>query len=197
MILSGRMRVVIVLFAAVLFLAGCQKGDSSTSRGEAKPPELAGTGKPVPPGFVTRFTGPDGKEVDLGYTQMWAALYQGKMAIKLTAQAGTSPDRGLSVYLDVSNRRPARVEDLAGAWLTAFPPSADGFIYQPTLGDRQSMYRAQSAAVSITSISDDAIEGTFTADLGGGQEIADGVFRAARSPNLEPDSLGALARRAQ
>ncbi len=70
MILSGRMRVVIVLFAAVLFLAGCQKGDSSTSRGEAKPPELAGTGKPVPPGFVTRFTGPDGKEVEISYTQM-------------------------------------------------------------------------------------------------------------------------------
>ncbi len=192
------MRVVTVLFTAAAVLTGCQKGDSSGSRGEAKAPELAGSGgKPVPAGYLTRFTAPDGKEVELGYTQVWAALYQGKMAIKLTAQAGTRPDRGLSLYLDLSSRRPARAEDLAGAWLTAFPPSADGFIYQPTLGDRQSMFRAQSAAVSITNVTDDAIEGTFTADLGGGEAIADGSFRAVRSPNLEPASLGALARRAQ
>ena len=51
--------------------------------------------------------------------------------------------------------------------------------------------------MSITTVTEDAVEGTFTADFGAGEVIADGAFRAARAPNLEPGSLAELARRAQ
>jgi hypothetical protein len=189
------MRSVIACFLACACVAGCQKGDPS-SRAPGKPPELAGTGKPVPDGFVTRFTGPDGLEVELAYTQVWAALHQGKMAMKLSAESIEEPPRSLDIYLDLSNRRPGRVEDLAGAWLTAFPPSVNGAIYTRG-GEHPLMRRANSAAVSLTTVTADAVDGTFTADVGNGEVIADGTFRAARSPNLEPDSLAALARRAQ
>jgi hypothetical protein len=189
------MRSVIACFVACASLAGCQKGDSSI-RGKAERPELAGTGKPVPEGFVTHFTGPDGLEIELAYTQMWAALHQGKMAIKLSAESIEEPPRSLEIYLDLSNRRPGRIEDLAGAWLTAFPPAVNGAIYKRG-GAQPLLRRAESAAVSITTVTDDAVEGTFTADFGAGDIIADGTFRAARSPNLEPASLAALARRAQ
>jgi hypothetical protein len=188
------MRSVIACFALCALAAGCQKGDSPDHA--QGPPELAGTGKPVPEGFGTRFTGPDGLEVELAYTQVWAALHQGKMAMKLSAESSGEPRRSLEIYLDLSNRRPARVEELAGAWLTAMPPSVNGCLYKRG-GDRPLLKRAESAAVSVTLVTDDAVEGTFTADFGSGEVIADGTFRAARSPNLAPESLGALARRAQ
>lgn len=189
------MRSVIACFLACACVAGCQKGDSS-SRAEGKPPELAGTGRPVPEGFVTRFTGPDGIEMELAYTQVWAALHQGKMAIKLSARDIEEPPRSLDIYLDLSNRRPGRLEDLAGAWLTALPPSVNGAMYKRG-GEYPLVRRAESAAVSITTVTEDAVEGTFTADFGAGEVIADGAFRAARAPNLEPGSLAELARRAQ
>ena len=191
------MRAVTALCLFSLLVTACQR-ESGTSQREARPPELAASGgKPVPDGFVTRFTAPDGQEVELAYSQVWASLYEGKMAIKLSAESGTLPGRSLSVYLDLSNRKPKQLEELEGAWLTAFPPSADGFVYQPRAGDRQTRRRADSAAVSLTEVSEEAIEGTFTADFGGGEGIADGTFRAARSPNLEPESLAALAQRSK
>lgn len=192
------MRVVTAwLLLAALVSAACQRDRGGGGR-RAEPPELAASGgKRVPDGFVTRFTGPDGQEVELGYTQVWAALHGGKMAIKLSAESGTLPGRSLNVYLDLSNRKPSRLEELEGAWLTALPPSADGFVYEPRAADRATRRRATSAAVSITTVSEDAVEGTFTADLGGGDTIADGSFRAARSDNLEPESLAALAQRSQ
>jgi hypothetical protein len=178
--------------------AACQKGDPAGSGGEGRAPELAASGgKPVPEGFVTRFTAPDGQEVELAYSQMWVALHEGKMAIKLSAVAGAAPDRALDIYVDLSNRKPHRIEDLEGAWLTPFPPAADGFVYQPRAGDRSSRRRARSAAMTIERVGEDAIEGTFTADFGGGEVIADGSFRAARSPNLEPASLAAVAERSR
>lgn len=187
------MRVVIASVLAALVSAACQRDTGGGSR-QAEPPELAASGgKRVPEGFVTRFTAGDGQEVELAYSQVWAALYGGRMAMKLSAGSGTLPGRSLNVYLDLSNRKPSRLEDLEGAWLTAFPPSADGFVYEPRAGDRATRLRAISAAVSITRVTGDAVEGTFTADLGGGSAIADGSFRAARSPNLEPESLAALA----
>lgn len=189
------MRGIAFALSLVPLAAGCQKGDPS-ARSEATPPELAGTGKPVPEGFVTRFTGPDGLEVELPYTQVWAALHQGKMALKLSAESVGAPPRSLEIYLDLSNRRPGRVEDLAGAWLTAMPASVNGCVYKRG-GEQPLLRRAESAAVSVTAVGDDAVEGTFTADFGNGDVIADGSFRAARSPNLAPESLAALARRAQ
>lgn len=181
-----------------LVAAACQKGDPAGSGGGGEAPELAASGGArVPAGFVTRFSLPDGQEVELAYTQVWAALHEGKMAIKLSAAAGADPDRALGIYLDLSNRKPHRIEDLEGAWLTAFPPAADGVVYEPRVGDRPSRRRAQSAAVSIERVAQEAIEGTFTVDFGGGQVIADGTFRAARSPNLEPASLAALAQRSR
>jgi len=191
------MRAVIALLLAVLVSTACQR-DTGGKSGQAEPPELAGSGgQRVPDGFVTRFTAPDGQEVELAYSQVWASLYSGKMAIKLSAESGTLPGRSLNLYLDLSNRKPSRLEELEGAWLTAFPPSADGFVYEPRAGDRATRKRATSAALSITRVTEDAVEGTFTADLGGGEAIADGSFRAARSPNLEPESLEALAQRSQ
>ena len=175
----------------------CQLPEGRPARaGAGKPPTLAGTDQPVPDGFVTRFTGPDGIEMELAYTQVWAALHQGKMAIKLSAESIEEPARSFDIYLDLSNRRPGRLEDLAGAWLTAFPPSVNGAVYKRG-GEHPLMRRAESAAVSLTTVTEDAVEGTFTADFGSGEVIADGTFRAARSPNLEPASLAALARRAQ
>lgn len=196
-ILSGRMRAVTALFALSLSVAGCQKGDPAPDRAAGKAPELAASGgRSIPEGFVTTFTAPGGDEVELAYTQVWGSLYRGKMAIKISAQAGTAPNRGVDIYLDLSNRKPARLEDLTGAWLTAFPPEADGFVWQPHLGDPVTRRRARSAAVSITAVTADAVEGTFTADFGG-DSIPDGEFRAARSPNLEPSSLAAIAQRSR
>lgn len=188
------MRAVTVLLLASLCTAGCQR-ESGSKKGEAQAPELAASGgKRVPPGFVTRFTGPDGLEIELAFTQMYAALHQGKMAVKLSAVSVEEPPRSLDIYLDLSNRRPSRVEDLAGAWLTAFPPSVNGAVYKRG-GERPIMLRAQTAAVSIDRIGEDAVEGTFSADFGDGEVILDGSFRAARSPNLAPESLGAMAQR--
>jgi hypothetical protein len=191
------MRDVIACSLLWLSLAACQKGDPAPEKSRSHAPELAASGgKPVPEGFVTTFTAPDAGEVELAYTQAWGALFQGKMALRLSAQAGTLPSRGVDIYLDLSNRKPTRLEALEGAWLTAFPPELDGFLYQPRLGDPTSRRRARSAAVSITSVTADAIEGTFTADFGD-DSIPDGEFRAARSPNLEPASLAAMAQRSK
>ena len=194
------MRAITILFALSVSPAGCQKGDPAPDRSgsSSKAPELAASGgKRVPEGFVTTFTAPEGGEVELAYTQVWGALFQGKMAIKISAQAGTLPNRGVDIYLDLSNRKPARMEDLQGAWLTAFPPDVEGFVWQPHLGDPVTRRRARSAAVSITSVTADTVEGTFTADFGDGVSIPDGEFRAARSPNLEPASLAAIAQRSR
>jgi len=189
------MRVVTACLVLCSSLAGCQKGDPAPDHSGSKAPELAASGgKRIPEGFVTTFTAPGAGEMELAYTQVWGSLYQGKMAIKISAQAGTVPNRGVDIYLDLSNRKPARLEDLEGAWLTAFPPEVDGFLWQPHLGDPVTRRRARSAAVSITSVTADAVEGTFTADFGD-DSIPDGEFRAARSPNLEPASLAAIAQR--
>ena len=179
-----------ILWMLAATCTACGTEEGTASGGKVIPPVLeASNGKPVPPGFTTRITDPDGKPLELAYTQASGLTTGGTPVLKILALAGPLPDRVLEVRADLGPARPAGLADLEGKTLRSIP-GREGARMTLREGSPDDERRG-SATVTVAKVTGDAIEGTVTVEADG-WTVRDAPFRARRSPSLDDATLAAI-----